>query len=75
MSARRRGSPRASCLKVVPQPSGAWLVINDRNLIVSSHLSATEAERAATARLPDGDELVLFDRYHRCHTVRRAAHR
>lgn len=48
------------------------MVMNYWGLIVSEHPSATAAERAATAGPRAGDELVLYDRYHRCHTVRLA---
>jgi hypothetical protein len=55
----------------VPRLRGSWVVVTHREAVVSEHRSATEAELAATARLRDGDELVVYDRYHRCHTVRR----
>ncbi len=76
MSGRARGARRHGCLKVVPKPRGGWMVVNHREAVVSEHRSATEAQRAAAARLRDGDELVVYDRYHRCHTVcRRGAPR
>lgn len=62
-------------MKVVPQPRGGWVVVDHRGVIVSEHPSATEAELAAMASLFEGDELVVYDRYHRCRTVRRTAHR
>jgi hypothetical protein len=43
--------------------------------VVSEHMTATEAEQAALARLRDGDELIVYDCYHRSHRVRRAAKR
>lgn len=62
-------------MKVVSQPRGGWVVVDHREVIVSEHPSATEAELAAMARLCGGDELVVYDRYHRCRTVRRTARR
>lgn len=50
---RARGSAR---LKVVPQPRGGWVVLNRREVIMSEHRSATEAELAAAARMRAGDE-------------------
>ena len=36
--------------------------------VLSEHAPATEAENAALAGLRrDGDELLVVDRYHRCH--------
>lgn len=75
MSARRRESHRSGCVKVVPQPHGGWVVVNPGGVVVSEHPSATEAELAAAARLRDGDQLVVYDRYHRCHAVRRRGRR
>lgn len=69
MSARRRKSRRSGRVKVVPQPRGGWAVVNHRGVVVSEHASATEAELAAAATLHDGDQLVVYDRYHRCHAV------
>lgn len=65
---RARGPAR---LKVVPRPRGGWVVLNRREVIMSEHRSATEAELAAAARMRAGDELVVYDRYHRCRSVRR----
>ncbi|MEO6859329.1 MAG: hypothetical protein ABI323_12230 [Solirubrobacteraceae bacterium] len=62
-------------MKVVSQPRGGWVVIDHREVIVSEHRSATEAELAAMASLCEGDELVVYDRYHRCRTVRSTARR
>ncbi len=45
------------------------MVVNHREAVVSEHPCATEAELAAAARLRDGYELVVYDRYHRSHTV------
>lgn len=69
MSAWRRESRRSRCVKVVPERHGGWVVVNPGGVIVSEHPSATEAELAAAARLRDGDQLVVYDRYHRCHSV------
>lgn len=71
MSTRHRNAGGSGCLKVLPQPRGGWVVANHREVVVSEHRSATEAELAAVARLRAGDELVVYDRYHRCHLVRR----
>ncbi len=71
MSARPRGARGHGCLKVVPKPRGGWVVVNHREVVVSEHRNATEAELAAAAKLRGGDELVVYDRYHRCHTLRR----
>ncbi len=57
-------------MKVVPQPRGGWVVVNHREVVVSEHPSATEAELAAAAMLRHDDQLVVYDRYHRCHIVR-----
>ncbi len=75
MTARRRAWRGSGCVKVVPQPRGGWAVVNHREVVVSEHPSATEAELEAAARLRDGDQLIVYDRYHRCHAVRRAARR
>jgi hypothetical protein len=42
---------------------------------VSEHITATEAELAALTCLREGEELVVYDRYHRCHRLRRPAPR
>ena len=70
MSTRRRESRGSGCVKVVPQPRGGWVVVNQREVVVSEHPSATQAELAAAARLREGDQLLVYDRYHRCHAVR-----
>lgn len=69
MSAQCREPRTCDCVKVVPQPRGDWVVVNHRGVVVSEHPSATEAELAAAARLHDGEQLVVYDRYHRCHAV------
>jgi hypothetical protein len=43
-----------------------WIVATER-AVLSEHATATEAENAALARLRDGDELLIVDRYFRCH--------
>lgn len=72
MSTWRRESRGSGCVKVVPQPRGGWVVVNQREVVVSEHPSATQAELAAAGRLREGDQLLVYDRYHRCHAVRRA---
>ena len=44
---------------------GSWIVATER-AVLSEHPTATEAENVALARLRDGDELLIVDRYHRC---------
>ena len=60
------------CLQVLPQPRGGWILVAEGHNL-SEHTTATDAESAALAHLREGDELVVVDRYHRCHRyVRRA---
>jgi hypothetical protein len=66
MNAIDSGMRRHRCLRVLPRPRGSWIVVSDRE-VLSEHSTATEAENAAWARLGDGDELLVIDRYHRCH--------
>jgi hypothetical protein len=66
MNARESGTRRCRCLRVLPRPRGSWIVATEQ-AILSEHPTATEAENAALARLRDGDELLIVDRYHRCH--------
>jgi hypothetical protein len=61
---------RHRCLRVLPRPRGSWIVASERE-VLSEHATATEAEDAAWARLGDGDELLVVDRYHRCHLPNR----
>ncbi len=70
MSTRARGAHGRGRLKVVPKPRSGWVVVNHREAVVSEHHSATEAQQAAATSLRDGDQLIVYDRYHRCHTVR-----
>lgn len=64
------GRPRS--LRVLPRPRGSWIVATERGDVLSEHATATEAELAGYASLREGEELFLFDRYHRCR--RRARH-
>ena len=52
-------------LRVLPRPRGSWVVATEHNEVLSEHATATEAELAAVARLRQGGELVVIDRYHR----------
>ena len=56
---------RHRCLRVLPLARGSWIVATER-AVLSEHPTATEAENVALARLRDGDELLIVDRYHRC---------
>lgn len=73
MSARRRHSAGSRCLQVAPRSRGGWVVMSGQEVVMSEHVTATEAEQAALAGLRDGDELIVYDCYHRCHRVRRAS--
>jgi hypothetical protein len=75
MSSRRRypGEPR--CLRVVPRTRGDWIVMTEQQVAISEHASVTEAGHAVVARLREGDELVVYDCYHRSRRVHRAVHR
>jgi hypothetical protein len=72
-SARELDRLRPSCLRVMPRPRGSWIVANERGAVLSEHATATDAETAALGSLCEGHELLVFDRYHRCH--RRSAPR
>ena len=52
-------------LRVLPRPRGSWVVATEHGDVLSEHATATEAELAALARMRDGDELIVVDRYHR----------
>jgi hypothetical protein len=54
-------------LRVQPRPRGSWIVATERGNVVSEHATATDAEISALECLREGDELLVFDRYHRCH--------
>ncbi len=71
MSRQERHFSGSGCIRVVPRPRGGWIVLAEHEAVVSEHATATEAERAAMARVREGDELVVYDCYHRCHRVRR----
>lgn len=70
MNAIDSAARRHRCLRVLPQPRGSWIVASERE-VLSEHSTATEAENAALAWLRDGDELLVVDRYHRCHRLTR----
>lgn len=67
MSSRELGPVRSRCLRVLSRPRGSWIVATERGNVLSEHATATEAEIAAMAGLREGEELLVFDRYHRCH--------
>lgn len=74
MSAHRDpAGPR--CLHVTPRPRGGWTILTAQNVVISEHLTASEAQMAALKRLREGDEVILHDRYHRCHRIRRTTAR
>ena len=73
MSARRRHPAPPRSLRVLPRSRGGWIVTTEQDVVVSEHASATEAELAAQARLHEGDEVLLYDCYHRSRRVRVAA--
>ena len=66
MRTRDLSSSRARCLRVVPRPRGNWIVATEHDDALSEHATATEAEMAAVACLREGEEVVVYDRYHRC---------
>ena len=70
MSANDLSSSRSRCLRVVPRPRGSWILANE---VLSEHATASGAEIAAVACLRAGEELVVYDRYHRCHRRTRPA--
>ena len=59
---RSASTPVPAGLAAAPRE---WIVAERHSL--SEHTTATEAESAALARLREGDELLVLDRYHRCH--------
>jgi hypothetical protein len=73
MSAGRRPSAGSRCLQVAPRSRGGWVVMSGEEVVLSEHVTATDAELAARADLSEGDELVVYDCYHRCHSARRVA--
>jgi hypothetical protein len=68
-----RDRPQVRRLRVLPQPRGGWIVVSDQETVGAEYVTASEAERAALAGLREGDELVVYDRYHRCHRRGRSA--
>ena len=66
MSARNVNSARARSLRVVPWSRGNWIVVSEQDDVGSEHITSTEAELAALTYLREGEELVVYDRYHRC---------
>lgn len=52
-------------LRVLPHARGSWVVASEHGGVLSEHATTTEAELAALARMRDGDELIVVDRYHR----------
>jgi hypothetical protein len=72
MSTPNLNSARCRSLRLVPRPCGNWIVVTEQDDVVSAHITATEAELIC---LREGDELVVYDRYHRCHRFRRPAPR
>jgi hypothetical protein len=51
-------------LRVLPRGRGSWIVATERGNVVSEHATATDAEISALECLREGDELLVFDRYH-----------
>ena len=72
MSTPNLNSARCRSLRVVPRQCGNWIIVTEQDDVVSAHITATEAELIC---LREGDELVVYDRYHRCHRLRRPAPR
>lgn len=70
---RDLGLARSRLVRVLPRPRGSWIVVIGQDQIVSEHGSASQAELAGMACLREGDELVVYDRYHRCHRRSRPA--
>jgi hypothetical protein len=65
---------RSATVHIEPSPAGRWIVRYGEDApCASEHESATEAERAARAQVPDDEGLVLVlrDRYSRVHVVSR----
>jgi hypothetical protein len=73
MSANDLSSSRSRCLRVVPRPRGSWTLATEQDEVLSEHATASGAEIAAVACLRAGEELVVYDRYHRCHRRARPA--
>jgi hypothetical protein len=73
MSTHDLGSARSRSLRVLPRPRGSWIVVTEQDHVVSEHVTVSDAELAATAWLDEGDELLVYDRHHRCHRRSRQA--
>jgi len=71
MTTRPGGSVGSRSLRVLPRSRGSWIVASEQDDVLSEHATANEAETAALARLHAGDELLVFDRDHRCHRLAR----
>ena len=71
MSSRDPVSGQARCLHVLPRPRGSWIVATAGGDVLSEHASVTEAEIPGLGCLREGEELLVFDRYHRCHRLSR----
>ncbi|MGH2886238.1 MAG: hypothetical protein ACRDPA_26665 [Solirubrobacteraceae bacterium] len=67
MSSGEFSRERPRCLRVLPRSRGSWIVATEQGDVLSEHATANEAEAAALACLREGEELLVFDRYHRCH--------
>jgi hypothetical protein len=67
LSTRELDRLRSRCLRVMPRPRGSWIVANERGSVLSEHATASDGETTALGSLREGQELLVFDRYHRCH--------
>ena len=67
MMTKPGGSVGSRSLRVLPRSRGSWIVATEQDDVLSEHATANEAETAALARLREGEELLVFDRYHRSH--------
>jgi hypothetical protein len=62
MSTRRRDPAGSRCLTVAPRPRGGWTVMTAQRVVISEHLTASEAELAAMELLREDEEVVVYDR-------------
>jgi hypothetical protein len=67
MTTKPGGSVGSRSLRVLPRSRGSWIVATEQDDVLSEHATANEAETAALARLREGEELLVFDRYNRSH--------
>ena len=67
MTTKPGGSVGSRSLLVLPRSRGSWIVATEQDDVLSEHPTANEAETAALARLREGEQLLVFDRYHRSH--------